>query len=508
MQSPYTQDVEFASRFDALQAPVQIYSAAVLAGIAAKRVDRAFRYLDLACGNGLTLVILADCYPHAEFVGVDINPDHIERARGYAAEAGVSNICFELGDVLTLDPGLHGAFDYIAASGVYSWLDAERRAALRRFAAAAAAPAGLVYLDYSAQPGVAQTAPLYRMLQQIGAAMEGGSGERLTQAAQVADALRKSGAQFFSVNPLASRRLDTILANPPQDEAHEVFNLREGGLWSGEVVASMAEDGLTYLASAGLHLNLPRLTARPDALEALAHLPAPVRESCADVVWNVHQRRDIYVRDGGTPDRDAAIDGLADLPLYVQPGALEAANLAHVARQLPHYDFGSSPAQSLARHARGAADFGALFEAMRGDGLAEPEIRDVVRHFLGARLIAVAAAPPPPPATGTRYAIPSQLNRHILEADIGDEFVRPFSSPVAGSQVALPLKDRIYLWALLGMDLDKAWDRMPELRDGFRDKDNRPLDRAGFARVIGQSLDGFRTRIAPELHRLGVLAEA
>lgn len=68
------------------------------------------------------------------------------------------------------------------------------------------------------------------------------------------------------------------------------------------------------------------------------------------------------------------------------------------------------------------------------------------------------------------------------------------------------MKDRIYLWALLGMDLDEAWDRLKDQREIFRDPKNRPLDRTGFGGVLQSSLPDFADKIAPELLRLGILS--
>ena len=134
MSSQYTQDVEFNSGFGALQTPIHLYTAASLCGVSAAPVNRHFRYLDLACGNGLTLSLLADAYPFAEFVGIDINPDHINGARERARSAGLSNLQFIEADIADLVAEKFEAFDYCAISGVYSWLDTDRRRQTRQFA--------------------------------------------------------------------------------------------------------------------------------------------------------------------------------------------------------------------------------------------------------------------------------------------------------------------------------------------------------------------------------------
>jgi SAM-dependent methyltransferase len=46
----------------------------------------AFHYLDLGCGMGSGLCLLAALYPEGEFVGVDFLPDHIAYGQWLATE--------------------------------------------------------------------------------------------------------------------------------------------------------------------------------------------------------------------------------------------------------------------------------------------------------------------------------------------------------------------------------------------------------------------------------------
>src|SRR5436190_9713417 len=56
--------------------------------------------LDVACGPGLIVVAFARVVKHA--TGIDLTPAMLERARGYAAEQGVTNVTWQQGDVLPL----------------------------------------------------------------------------------------------------------------------------------------------------------------------------------------------------------------------------------------------------------------------------------------------------------------------------------------------------------------------------------------------------------------------
>ncbi len=505
MASTYTQDVEFNSGFDALQTPVHMFTAAVICGATPPPLTEAFRYLDLACGNGLTLALMADAYPHGEFVGIDINPDHIARATTRANAAHLSNLRFVEGDIADLDPEDFGVFDYCAVSGVYSWLDRDRRARTREIIAQMTKAGGLIYLDYSSQPGMAQTAPLYRLLRELAKSSGGSSAERLTSATKQADRMRQDGARFFAANPLASARLQAIMENPPEDEAHEVLNLQENGFWSADVIQDMAECGSIFLANAGLHHNLPSLSSSPEASERQKDWPVDLQQMHFDVQWNVHQRRDIYIRNCvQSSDFDLAA-ALGETPYYSMPDALSIEHRRSLAKSLPNFDFCSNEASAFAEAATKGGTFGALFDRLSLLGMAAEASTALARHFLAARILSVAPGSPASFASGGDVEMASALNRMILIEDIGSEHARPFASPVAGSRVLLPLKDRLYLWGVLGLDLGKAWERLSGLQHVFRDTQNNQLTRATFIQTIESSLPGFRQHIMPELLRLKIL---
>lgn len=66
------------------------------------------RMADIGCGEGWSTIALALAYPHAAFVGIDIDAPSLEAARGHAAGAGVdARLEFRLADAAALD----GPFD-------------------------------------------------------------------------------------------------------------------------------------------------------------------------------------------------------------------------------------------------------------------------------------------------------------------------------------------------------------------------------------------------------------
>jgi tRNA G46 methylase TrmB len=75
------------------------------------------RLLEIGCGDGGNLLPMACTLPASQFVGIDISPRAIARARGRAAAAGIENVTFEEGSLADWQPAA-GSFDYVIAHGV------------------------------------------------------------------------------------------------------------------------------------------------------------------------------------------------------------------------------------------------------------------------------------------------------------------------------------------------------------------------------------------------------
>jgi len=82
----------------------------------ASKLENGARVADVGCGRGRALIKLASTYPGSEFVGFDIFPPTVERARSNAKSAGVEDrVRFEALDV---SDGLPEKFDIITTFDV------------------------------------------------------------------------------------------------------------------------------------------------------------------------------------------------------------------------------------------------------------------------------------------------------------------------------------------------------------------------------------------------------
>ena len=67
------------------------------------RLEEGIDVLDVGCGSGRALNLLARKFPNSRFVGYDFSEEAIARARAEAQEHGMTNVRFELKDAAALD---------------------------------------------------------------------------------------------------------------------------------------------------------------------------------------------------------------------------------------------------------------------------------------------------------------------------------------------------------------------------------------------------------------------
>ena len=106
-----------------LSHPARVGAIARLLGMNAAAPDRC-RVLELGCAEGMNLLPLAERLPRAEFVGVDLSANQIATAEASRAACGIGNARFIHADLREFEPEA-GAFDFVIAHGVYSWVPDE-----------------------------------------------------------------------------------------------------------------------------------------------------------------------------------------------------------------------------------------------------------------------------------------------------------------------------------------------------------------------------------------------
>lgn len=136
--------------------PGHLAAVGALFGMEPVPLDRA-RVLEVGCAGGGNLVPVAAAYGGSEFVGVDVSPVQIARGREAVEALGLRNVklyCMGLEELAEGEETVSGgAFDYIIAHGVYSWVAAPVREALLVLCGRLLKPQGVAYVSYNTLPG-------------------------------------------------------------------------------------------------------------------------------------------------------------------------------------------------------------------------------------------------------------------------------------------------------------------------------------------------------------------
>lgn len=133
-----------------LSHPARVGAIARLLGTPAALPDTC-RVLELGCGEGMNLLPLAERLPRARFVGVDSAGGQIAVGETARLAAKLENARLIHADLLDYEPE-PGAYDYVIAHGVYSWVRDEVKDRLLALCARALAPAGVAYVSYNVHP--------------------------------------------------------------------------------------------------------------------------------------------------------------------------------------------------------------------------------------------------------------------------------------------------------------------------------------------------------------------
>jgi SAM-dependent methyltransferase/methyltransferase-like protein len=155
-------EVRYTGRAYADTHPERLATMATLLGAKPAAVERC-RVLEIACGDGANLIPMAYALPGSEFVGFDIAAQPIEAGRRLAARVGLANLSLSTLDLAQF-PADAGAFDYIIAHGLYSWIPPAVREQLLALIRRHLAPRGVAFVSYNVYPGCYVRRMVWEML--------------------------------------------------------------------------------------------------------------------------------------------------------------------------------------------------------------------------------------------------------------------------------------------------------------------------------------------------------
>jgi len=330
VSADYVTDVVYHRSFVSDLSPSRLRLAAALNGFPAPS-DADFDYCELGSAHGDTTAILAAANPAARFLGIDLNPTHIDAANRSAREGELTNVSFLELDFESLREQAIPDLDFICAHGVLSWVGPAKRKALLDFVSRKLKPGGLLYVGYNAMPGWAAVEPLRQLLVTGGASAKDDTSERARLGFALAKHMHDAGAIYFKGNPSATAMLQKMEELGLPYIAHEYLNAHWTPMYFAQVAQDMAEKDLYFVGQLPLYSNYRDLVLPPPMHELFASIgDRATFETLKDFALNEFFRRDVFIK-GKTGRAAATTQAYLDSTEFGLLGALPVEDV-----RLPH----------------------------------------------------------------------------------------------------------------------------------------------------------------------------
>ena len=503
----YHTDIQYTAKAYPELAPGFLAFACLRQGVRPPNFGPGSTYLELGCGQGFGLNILAAANPDASFWGIDFHPGQVDNAIRQARAGGLSNVIFEdlsFEQLLALPDGRLPRFDVIALHGIYSWVSAENRAIIVRILDKMLKPGGLAYVSYNCLPGWAVLAPLQRFVAEHVVRSTGSAQTRVVAALQAARRMVDAKAAYFEQIPFLKDRIDEALRENPAYLAHEYLNAHSQPLFHADVAQAMDGARLSFAASASFVDDIVHLAAPAGMHRHILETEDRTwRETLLDYAGAKSFRRDVFVRGRNTLtpfERDGLLDACS-FALLVPPEAVVTEFQVPIGRMT------GQPAvynPLIAALAAGPQTYAQLRSLPALAGAREGAVLQAVAVLTGARQIHPLSAAADQPSARA-------FNRAIAAHAVAGEGWNYVAAPRVGTGVHVDFADLVALHGVFEAIDDPAacarlaWPGMA--RSGRRLlKDGQTLeDQASNEAELVARIEAFRGAKRPLFQALGAI---
>ena len=502
----YFTDVQYTRKFFSHMAPGLMAFACLRQRIRPPELGPGSTYLELGCGQGFGLNLLAAANPTMQFWGIDFHPGQIANGQQLARTTGLINVSFDdlsFSQVLDLPEGRIPRCDVIALHGVLSWVSPENRALIVRILDRHLKPGGLVMVSYNTLPAWAPLMPLRQFVKAHFDRTVGPPEARAVEAFRLAKDLIARDARAMggaSVKGL----IETALKGDPAYLIHEYMNDHFHPLYHADVARELEGARLTFAASAHLADDLIGLAAPQPLQELIQAESDPVwRETLLDYATPRRFRTNVFVRGPNElkPVERAALLDRTRFGLMTPPGQVK------FEFQVPIGSLKGDPVaygaivEALADGPRSYGDLARLAPFARG---AEGALMKALGLLISAGAIH-PLAPGDAPADGAKA-----FNRVLLER-VFENAPTHLAAPAIGTGVKVGPSDLLALSAAGDDAADRpalarrSWDLMSArglrlIKDG-----EAVTDQAAHEVEMVARLKAFETEKLPLYQRLGIV---
>ncbi len=288
------EEVAYVGRPNRNSHPDRLATIATLLGMQAAH-PASCRVLELACGDGANLIPIAASLPGSTFVGFDFAPTGIARAQRMAAELGLTNIEFLALDLRAF-PESFGAFDYIVAHGLYSWVPAPVRDRVLPLVTRHLAPNGVAFVSYNTYPGCHIRRAVWEMLKYHTRDVPDHRA-KLVAARSLVSLLSEPASTQSETDALLRQELKSVGTFSDSALAHDDLSEPNNPFYFHEFVADLERNDLTFLAEAELH-TMVGMGISPRVRLALSKMDRLTREQYLDFAQFRRFRQSLVCRAG------------------------------------------------------------------------------------------------------------------------------------------------------------------------------------------------------------------
>ena len=339
-------EISYEAHPHAATHPDRLATVATFVGHIAPDVEQC-SVLEVGCSDGSNLIPMAVSLPAARFVGCDLSPRALDEGRRTISALGLTNVTLVEGDLAAVPPA-HGAFDFIVAHGVYSWVPPPVRDALFALACGRLAPNGILYVSYNVLPGCRVRQAAWDVLHHHVDRIESARA-RLDAARQLARLIADGGAATCESDQALRAEFGAIAQHSDSELCHDDLAVPNEPVLFQSFVQHAARHGLRYLAEADFP-TMRDTGVSDDAKTYLSSLDPVDREQYLDFVRLRRFRQSLVVRDDAPRATVEQSRRLRAMYLSAGPelaGAAAAGGVHKLARRLDPAAGGGGPVRRL-----------------------------------------------------------------------------------------------------------------------------------------------------------------